>query len=99
MAMTRVWAELEAKNAPFPRLAQFRSTLVLAWPDGHDEIFDGVMEGEVIWPMRGTNGHGYDPIFVPKGQNMTFAEMDSAAKNAISHRGRAFSKMIAGCFS
>ncbi len=99
MAMTRVWAELEAKNAPFPRLAQFRSTLVLAWPDGHDEIFDGVMEGEVIWPMRGTNGHGYDPIFVPKGQNLTFAEMDSAAKNAISHRGRAFSKMIAGCFS
>lgn len=98
-AMTRVWAELEAKNAPYPRLAQFRSTLVLAWPDGHDEIFDGVMEGEVIWPMRGTNGHGYDPIFVPKGQNLTFAEMDSAAKNAISHRGRAFAKLIAGCFS
>ena len=98
-AMTRVWAELEAKNAPYPRLAQFRSTLVLAWPDGHDEIFDGVMEGEVIWPMRGTNGHGYDPIFVPQGQNLTFAEMDSAAKNAISHRGRAFAKLIAGCFS
>ena len=98
-AMTRVWAELEAKNAPYPRLAQFRSTLVLAWPDGHDEIFDGVMEGEVIWPMRGTNGHGYDPIFVPKGQNLTFAELDSAAKNAISHRGRAFAKLIAGCFS
>ncbi|MDZ7905438.1 MAG: RdgB/HAM1 family non-canonical purine NTP pyrophosphatase [Cypionkella sp.] len=99
MAMDRVWAELQAANAPHPRLAQFRSTLVLAWPDGHDEVFDGVMAGEVVWPKRGTNGHGYDPIFQPLGQGLTFAEMDSAAKNAISHRGRAFAKLIAGCFS
>ncbi len=99
MAMDRVYAELQAKNAPYPRLAQFRCTLVLAWPDGHDEVFDGVMEGEVVWPKRGQNGHGYDPIFQPLGQSLTFAEMDEAAKNAISHRGKAFAKLVAGCFA
>lgn len=99
MAMDRVYAELQALNAPHPRLAQFRSTLVLAWPDGHDEVFEGVMEGQVIWPKRGQNGHGYDPIFQPDGQNLTFAEMDETAKNAISHRGKAFAKLIAGCLS
>lgn len=99
MAMDRVYAELQALNAPHPRLAQFRSTLVLAWPDGHDEVFEGVMEGEVVWPKRGQNGHGYDPIFQPDGQNLTFAEMDETAKNAISHRSKAFAKLIAGCLS
>lgn len=99
LAMDRVWAELQAIGAPYPRLAQFRCTLVLAWPDGHDEVFDGVMQGEVVWPKRGENGHGYDPIFQPLGHNLTFAEMDEAAKNAISHRGQAFAKLIAGCFS
>jgi XTP/dITP diphosphohydrolase len=99
MAMDRVWAELETVSAPYPRLAQFRSTLALAWPDGHDEVFEGVLQGEVVWPKRGTNGHGYDPIFQPLGQPLTFAEMDAAAKNAISHRGRAFAQMIAGCFA
>ncbi len=99
MAMDRVYAELQAIGAPYPRLAQFRSTLVLAWPDGHDEVFEGVMAGEVVWPKRGTNGHGYDPIFQPQGQPLTFAEMDEAAKNAISHRGKAFAKLVAGCFA
>ena len=99
MAMDRVYTELQALNAPHPRLAQFRSTLVLAWPDGHDEVFEGVMEGEVVWPKRGQNGHGYDPIFQPVGQHLTFAEMDETAKNAISHRGKAFAKLIARCLS
>lgn len=99
MAMTRTWAELETKNAPFPRLAQFRSTLVLAWPDGHDEVFEGVLSGQVVWPMRGDNGHGYDPIFQPDGSDLTFAEMFDADKNAISHRAQAFSLLIAGCFT
>lgn len=98
LAMDRVHAQLQAANARFPRLAQFRSTLVLAWPDGHDEVFEGVMEGEVVWPKRGENGHGYDPIFQPAGQSLTFAEMDAAAKNEISHRGKAFAKLIKGCF-
>lgn len=99
MAMTRAWDALQAKEAPFPRLAQFRSTLVLAWPDGHDEVFEGVLQGQVVWPMRGDNGHGYDPIFQPDGSAVTFAEMTDAEKNAISHRAQAFEKLIAGCFT
>lgn len=98
MAMTRTHEELEAKGAPHPRLAQFRCTLVLAWPDGHDEVFEGVMPGQVVWPMRGEQGHGYDPIFVPEGYDITFGEMDRWEKNKISHRARAVEKFVAGCF-
>lgn len=98
MAMERAWAELEASNAPYPRLAQFRCTLVLAWPDGHDVVFEGVMPGQIVWPMRGDQGHGYDPIFQPEGHIQTFGEMDRWEKNKISHRADAFAKLIAGCF-
>jgi len=98
MAMTRTHEELEAKGAPNPRLAQFRCTLVLAWPDGHDEVFEGVMPGQVVWPMRGEQGHGYDPIFVPEGYDITFGEMGRWEKNKISHRARAVEKFVAGCF-
>ncbi|MDA0720660.1 MAG: RdgB/HAM1 family non-canonical purine NTP pyrophosphatase [Proteobacteria bacterium] len=98
MAMERAWAELEASNAPYPRLAQFRCTLVVAWPDRHDEVFEGVMPGQIVWPMRGDQGHGYDPIFQPEGHTQTFGEMDRWEKNKISHRADAFAKLIAGCF-
>lgn len=98
-AMTRTWNELNARNAPEPRLAQFRCTLVLAWPDGHDEVFEGVMPGRIVWPMRGDQGHGYDPIFQPDGYDLTFGEMDRWEKNRISHRARAFEKLIEGCFA
>lgn len=98
MAMTRAHNELEAANAPFPRQAQFCCTLVLAWPDGHDEVFEGVMKGQVTWPMRGNQGHGYDPIFQPDGYQITFGEMDRWEKNIISHRADAFKKLVAGCF-
>ncbi|SIS83117.1 RdgB/HAM1 family non-canonical purine NTP pyrophosphatase [Phaeovulum vinaykumarii] len=96
-AMTRTWDALQARNAPFPRTARFRATLVLAWPDGHDEVFEGRVEGQVVWPMRGRQGHGYDPMFVPEGHEITFAEMDPAKKNEISHRADAFSRLVA-CF-
>jgi XTP/dITP diphosphohydrolase len=99
MAMTRTHDELEARNAPSPRTAQFRCTLVLAWPDGHDEVFEGVMPGQVIWPMRGAQGHGYDPIFVPEGYDITFAEMSTDEKNKISHRAKAVEAFVAGCFN
>jgi len=99
MAMTRTWVELEAVAAPLPRRAQFRCTLVLAWPDGHDEVFEGVMPGQVVWPMRGAQGHGYDPIFQPDGFGVTFGEMDRWQKNQISHRADAFRKLVAGCFT
>ena len=98
MAMTRAHNELEAKNAPHPRLAQFRSTLVLAWPDGHDEVFEGVAPGHLVWPIRGEGGFGYDPMFVPEGYDQTFAEMDRWEKNKISHRGRAVEAFVVGCF-
>ena len=99
MAMTRSWNELEAVDAPQPRTARFCSTLVLAWPDGHDEVFAGVMSGQIVWPMRGDQGHGYDPIFQPDGYEITFGEMDRWEKNKISHRADAFSKLVAVCFA
>lgn len=99
LAMTRAWQELEAAAALFPRTAQFRCTLVLAWPDGHDEVFEGIMPGQVVWPMRGNQGHGYDPIFQPDGYAVTFGEMDRWEKNRISHRADAFRKLVAGCFA
>jgi XTP/dITP diphosphohydrolase len=96
-AMIRTWEELEKAGAPFPRTARFRATMVLAWPDGHDEVFEGKVEGQVVWPMRGRQGHGYDPMFQPEGHAITFAEMDAAEKNRISHRADAFGKLVA-CF-
>ena len=98
MAMTKTHNLLEERNAPHPRTARFCSTLVLAWPDGHDEVFEGTVDGTLVWPMRGKQGHGYDPMFMPVGHDITFAEMDHDAKNLISHRANAFEKLIAGCF-
>lgn len=99
MAMEKTWEKLEAINALYPRTAQFRCTLVLAWPDGHDEVFEGVMPGQLVWPMRGDQGHGYDPIFQPEGFEITFGEMDRWEKNNISHRADAFNKLVKGCFA
>lgn len=98
MAMTKVWTLLEEKQAPEPRLAQFCCTLCLAWPDGHDEIFEGAVKGTLVWPMRGDLGFGFDPIFQPIGFKRTFAEIDPAKKHEMSHRADAFAKLVAGCF-
>jgi XTP/dITP diphosphohydrolase len=98
MAMTKTRNLLEERNAPEPRTARFCSTLVLAWPDGHDEVFEGTVEGTLVWPIRGEQGHGYDPMFQPVGHDVTFAEMTADAKNEISHRANAFKKLIDGCF-
>ncbi|MBV1904384.1 MAG: RdgB/HAM1 family non-canonical purine NTP pyrophosphatase [Marinosulfonomonas sp.] len=99
MAMTKVWDLLNNKIAPEPRKAQFRATLCLAWPDGHDELFQGVVHGRLVWPMRGVLGFGFDPIFQPDGASETFGEMDQEKKHEISHRADAFSKLVAGCFA
>ncbi len=99
MAMERTWRELDAVNAPEPRLAQFRCTLVLMWPDGHEELFEGVLPGRVSWPPRGAEGHGYDPIFVPEGHDITLGEMSAEQKNRLSHRALAVAKMMAGSFA
>ncbi|WGH80300.1 RdgB/HAM1 family non-canonical purine NTP pyrophosphatase [Jannaschia ovalis] len=95
VAMERAWRELEARAAPEPRTARFCATLVLRWPDGHEEVFEGRAEGRIVWPMRGADGHGYDPIFQPEGHDRTFGEMPTDEKNAISHRARALKKMQA----
>ncbi len=98
MAMEKAHkAILETGVAP-PWTSRFCCTLVLAWPDGHDEVFPGTMEGQVVWPMRGDQGHGYDPVFQPSGYEITFGEMDRWEKNKISHRSDAFRKFVAGCF-
>ena len=99
MAMTKTWGLLEAAQAPFPRRARFCCTLVLAWPDGHDAVFAGMMAGQIVWPMRGNLGHGYDPIFQPDGFDVAFGEMDRWQKNEISHRADAFRKLVQGCFA
>ncbi|WP_340108419.1 RdgB/HAM1 family non-canonical purine NTP pyrophosphatase [Pikeienuella sp. HZG-20] len=98
MAMKRVQTLLDEANAPEPRSARFVSVLCLAWPDGHDEVFRGEVPGRVTWPMRGERGFGFDPIFIPDGETETFGEMDPARKNAMSHRARAFEKLVRGCF-
>lgn len=94
-AMTRTWSELEVRNVPEPRTAQFRATLLLLTPDGQEQVFEGVAPGHLVWPPRGRLGHGYDPIFVPEGETRTYAEMTPEEKNAISHRARAFRQLEA----
>ncbi|MCE2747226.1 MAG: non-canonical purine NTP pyrophosphatase [Rhodobacter sp.] len=99
MAMRRTWNAVEAAGADHPRRARFCCTLVLAWPDGEDTVFQGFADGTLVWPPRGTQGHGYDPMFQPDGHSLTFGEMDRWEKNLISHRADAFRKLVAGCFT
>lgn len=97
MAMHRLHRELD--GLPEPWTARFVSVLCLAWPDGRDRIFRGEAEGRIVSPMRGALGHGFDPVFVPDGHARTFAEMDPADRNLISHRAasvRLFLAALAG---
>lgn len=98
MAMERLWSECEAQKVPEPRRAFFSCTLCLAWPDGHDEVFAGEVHGALTWPMRGTRGFGYDPMFIPDGEAETFGEMEPERKHAMSHRARAFALLVDACF-
>jgi XTP/dITP diphosphohydrolase len=91
VAMTRLRGRLE--GVPEPWSARFCCTLCLAWPDGESEVFDGAVEGRVVWPMRGMNGFGFDPVFVPDGETRSFAEMQPEEKHAIDHRARAFAAL------
>ena len=78
--------------------AKFVSVLTLCWPDGHCETVEGVAHGQIVWPPRGTVGHGLDPIFMPDGYDKVYAEIDAAEKNKISHRADSFRKMMDKCF-
>jgi XTP/dITP diphosphohydrolase len=104
-AMARVERELLAKNAPEPWRAHFISALVLAWPDDHVEYFEGRVDGRLVFPPRGVNGFGYDPIFLPDGHSRGFGEMSAEEKHgvpadgslALSHRARAFQMLARAC--
>lgn len=87
----------EALGDSSDRSASFVCVLALGWPDGHTEVFEGRVTGQIVWPMRGEKGFGYDPIFMPDGYDKTFAEMNRQEKQAISHRTRAFDLLVQNC--
>ena len=89
-AMERVWREVEATGPDAGHDAHFVCALSLAWPDGEVQSFEGKVHGILVWPPRGANGFGYDPMFVAAGMDQTFGEIDPQAKHAISHRAEAF---------
>jgi XTP/dITP diphosphohydrolase len=88
------------------RKAHFVSALCLAWPDGHVEEFEGTVDGTLVWPPRGEQGFGYDPMFLPSGHTRTFGEMTNVEKHGLppkgkglSHRARAFLKLAEACLA
>jgi XTP/dITP diphosphohydrolase len=91
-AMQKVEDEL-GQSGTSDRRAKFVCALAIVWPDGHAEVFEGEVHGELVWPPRGDLGFGYDPVFVAQGETITFGEMDPARKHAMSHRGDAFAKL------
>jgi XTP/dITP diphosphohydrolase len=105
-AMEMIEQQLGARGATTAerRRAQFVSALCLAWPDGHVEQFEARVAGTLVWPPRGDRGFGYDPMFLPDGQQRTFGEMSSDEKHGLpprgkglSHRARAFMKLAEAC--
>jgi XTP/dITP diphosphohydrolase len=94
LAMARVWRELADRD----RSAAFVAVLALARPGAATALYRGEVAGRLVWPPRGDRGFGYDPIFLPGGQALTFGEMEPAAKYKISHRARAFAKLVDACF-
>lgn len=99
IAMQRLADEISARQgwvSPGPT-ANFISVLCVAWPDGLHRLFTGEIDGHLVWPARGGNGFGYDPMFVPEGASDTFGEMEPKAKYAISHRTRAFAAFQRDC--
>ena len=100
MAMRLVEEKLQAAGAATvaERKGQFKCTLCVMWPDGVERYYEGVAPGTLVWPPRGQLGHGYDPVFVPDGQEQTFAEMTHDKKNSLSHRGRALELLLSDLF-
>jgi XTP/dITP diphosphohydrolase len=105
-AMETVEARLRERGATLPerRKAHFVSALCVAWPDGHVEEVEARVDGTLVWPPRGDQGFGYDPMFLPDGHSRTFGEMTSAEKHGLpprglglSHRARAFLKLAEAC--
>ncbi|MEI2387946.1 RdgB/HAM1 family non-canonical purine NTP pyrophosphatase [Breoghania sp. JC706] len=107
MAMRNVEEKLQQAGASTPdkRTARFVCALCLAWPDGHVETFRGEIAGTLVWPPRGAQGFGYDPVFLPEGHERTFGEMSAEEKHGwsageadpLSHRARAFKLFADAC--
>jgi len=104
LGMRRVEDALQAANATSPaqRHAFFMATFCLAEPEGRDWIFEGRIDGMIVWPPRGERGHGFDPVFIPEGYDITFGQMPAEMKHSwapgeegLSHRARAFAKFTA----
>ena len=94
-AMQRVHREC----GPNPdRRAWFVCALCLAWPDGETASFLGRVEGRMVWPPRGDQGFGYDPMFAPAGGSLSYGEMAPDEKHATSHRARAMAQLTSACF-
>jgi XTP/dITP diphosphohydrolase len=106
-AMTRLHDELGKRgHATEGATGKFVSALVIAWPDGHEELFEGRCPGVLTWPPRGKAGFGYDPMFVPEGHTRTFAELTPEEKHGVpplgtglSHRARAFMALSKACLA
>jgi XTP/dITP diphosphohydrolase len=95
-AMKRVHRELASQPPETGRNAHFVCALAVCWPeDGQCEVFEGRVDGVLVWPPRGDKGFGYDAMFQPIGHELTFGEMEPAAKHAMSHRAAAFQKLVA----
>lgn len=109
VGMARIEHELQLRGvtAPEQRRGHFVSALVLAWPDGHQQVYEGRIFGTMVWPPRGAKGFGYDPMFLPDGETRTFGEMTRDEKHGIdwtqggrgglSHRARAFRLLAEAC--
>jgi XTP/dITP diphosphohydrolase len=104
-AMKRIEDLLREKKTT-DRRAHFVSALCVAWPDGHVEEFEGRVDGTLVWPPRGDQGFGYDPVFLPDGHDRTFGEMSPDEKHGLppkgkglSHRARAFLKLANACLT
>ena len=97
LAMKKVEAALAEKGTQ-DRGAHFVCALALAWPDGYVEHFEGRVDGTLVWPPRGSQGFGYDPMFLPDGHALTFGEMEPMKKHDMSHRARAFADLVVTCF-
>lgn len=98
VAMDLVERKIAGKGPEATRDAHFVCALALAWPDGHVEWFEGRVDGTLVWPPRGSNGFGYDAMFLPNGHEQTFGEMAPEAKHAMSHRADAFGQLVAAVF-
>jgi XTP/dITP diphosphohydrolase len=98
MAMGKVEGLLSEIGPDVDRKCWFSCVLAIAWPDGEQAVYEGRVNGTYSWPPRGTMGFGYDPVFVPEGRDVTFAQLDPEEKHRISHRADAFAKLVAEQF-